>query len=184
MSNYNAFNSGYKAAVIEPFLPGRTVNVQPIAYEALTPDKFVFLFTTHEENKERYYITYEVDYGSSTDEVMEDIELWSGSTIIEMLQPVQKSKLSEDPFVYIDNIYKVYMCEVDRPAREYWREAYIIKSEEDVEKYLVDASAAAKERIIELLHKNAEKGELTVRLRHDGKLDIYMRSVGNNKKGQ
>lgn len=178
MSNYNAFSRGYIAAVIEPFLPGRAVNAMLIAYEALTPDKFVLLFVTHEDDQERYYVAYEVDYVSSIGEVKQDIELWSGAKIIKTLRPEQKSEIADDPSVYIDNIYKVYMCQVDQPTREFWRESYQIRSEEEIDKFLPNAADAVKKRIVELLDNDPRKSELTVRLRNDGNVDIYMRTMG------
>lgn len=120
MSNFNAIHRGYIGAVVEPFLPGRAANVIPIAYEALTPDTFVFLFTLREDDTDKYYVAYEVDYVSGIDEVRGDIENWSGTTIIDMLRPTHKSQVKDDPSVYIDNIYKVYMCQIEKPRRTYW----------------------------------------------------------------
>ena len=120
MSNYNAFSGGYIAAVIEPFLPGRAINATPIVYEALSPDMFVMLFTTREGDEDQYYVAYEVDHVSNLDEVRGDIENWSGTTIIDMLRPMHKSQVKDDPSVYIDNVYKVYMCQIEKPRRTYW----------------------------------------------------------------
>ena len=120
MSNFNAIHRGYIGAVVEPFLPGRAANVIPIAYEALTPDTFVFLFTLREDDTDKYYVAYEVDYVSGIDEVRGDIENWSGTTIIDMLRPTHKSQVKDDPSVYIDNVYKVYMCQIEKPRRTYW----------------------------------------------------------------
>ena len=172
MSNFNAIHRGYIGAVVEPFLPGRAANIIPIAYEALSPDTFVFLFTVREDDTDKYYVAYEVDYIDVEDMAINDVEQWTGATVIEAVKPTSKQQAEADLFVYIDDIYKVYMYEVTCPNKAYWQDVFTIRTAEDIEKYLPTINEKTKEKIREILESEDVRDDVAVRTKYNGNLDI------------
>lgn len=125
MDNFSIFKEENLKQAIEPFMPGATEHIIPISYQAWTPDVFLFLFRVMVNGEDHFFASVIFDHLSNGQETAEDIlQRWNGLTVNGFLYPHKESDAKVDPKddgVFLDEMYKAYLVEVQRPrGLGYW----------------------------------------------------------------
>ena len=139
MSNFEVFDRLKLQEMLDPFVPGMSVFITPIRYEALTPDLFALLFrTTGKAGEEHFFVLLEYDFLPDMDTAMKTISDWHGD-ILEFIKPDDYLHLDDplDNYSYDYGKYKGLLAEVSRPAgKGYWATYIVIMPGDSIDEKL------------------------------------------------
>lgn len=161
MDNFSIFKDDNLKLAIEPFLPGATEHVTPIAYHAWTPDVFLFLFRLMINGEDHFFASVVFDHLSRGQETAEDIlQRWHGLTVNGFLYPPKESDAKVDPKddgLFLDQMYKAYLVEVQRPKElGYWSNYVEVTKDTDLSDMSLGLSEDALDGVKKLLAQNED----------------------------
>ncbi len=161
MNNFSIFNKEQVAKAIEPFLPGISGHITPIAYQAWTPDIFLFLFrTTDPEDREHFFVSVSYDYLSDgKEEVAAILKEWKNLEVLEFFKPhtTADAEYDEDEGISLNKLYKAHLVRVTVASNlGYWANKITITKDSDIDVELVDFTDAQRDAVKRLLTQNKE----------------------------
>jgi len=161
MDNFSVFNTERLASAIEPFLPGATEHIVPVAYHAWTPDVFLFLFRLMVNGEDHFFASVTFDHLTDGQQTAAAIlRRWNGLKVNGFLYPSEESDVDVDPkdvSVQLDGTYKTYLAEIQRPKElGYWSHSVEVTKDTDLDDKSLGLSDNARKGVEELLARNKD----------------------------
>ena len=153
MSNFEIFNTDHIAKLVEPYLPGATEHVTPIAYKTVTPDLFLLLFrVSNADDKEHFFVSVQYDY-INEEQLVKLIGDWLGVEPIQSVVTADSDHTADRQFVSgVDDIYKAKLLLIPRPKEfGYWSDYITVNRNDDLDKVLSNLTDDQRSEVKKLL---------------------------------
>ena len=149
MSNFEAFNHIYVNDTLNLFDVEGLSGFTPIRYEALTPDRFVWLFRADFRGEtNQFFVIYQDDSISSIEHLKQTVSTWSHSSIKTFIKPAEPLEdtafanfssldaVDEDIRTYAAKMghYLTFIAHIETPVEDsYWANVVSLEPGDDIE---------------------------------------------------
>jgi hypothetical protein len=130
------------------FFEGMAENAQLLKYQRVTPDAAVALLLVYAaEGEPTYWVSYETDHISGYGDLMEFIEEWANTKVIELAQPLAPIE-GAPPVAYTTKPYFAFLAKIEKPGNlGFWSHEVTLKSEADIDIMMKDFSDEEREHV-------------------------------------
>lgn len=148
MSNFEIFDRSYIQETLNLFHIDSLFDFTPIRYEALTPDRFIWLFRAGFEDKEdQFFVVFQDDSIQKVDNVYQAVADWAHTAVTRFIEPrdeltseefdnfTDPSSIDEDVrrFTAKTGVYFTLLALVDKPQDEsYWTNHIVLKPGDNI----------------------------------------------------
>lgn len=151
-----------------------------IKYQLLTPDAAVtLLFSTATDGEMVYWVTYETDHINGYGDLVEFVEEWASTKIIEVAKPLVPIE-NAPPVVRTDEPYFTFLLQVEKPAGlGFWSDHFMVSSDAEIDEKMAEFDEAAREDAKRILTEN--KKPVAVYVNENGDVEMFFGLKGKIK---
>jgi hypothetical protein len=152
MSNFEIFDRDYITTTLNLFNIDSLDGFTPIRYEALTPDRFIWLFRANYEGvDDQFFVVFQDDSIQKMDIIHRLVESWANTKITKFIKPSNSLAIDElehftDPSLIDTDVrqfaskkgdYLTLLALVEKPnSRSYWTNSITLRPGDDIRKMM------------------------------------------------